>query len=105
MKILFDQGVPVPLRRGLSEHTIATAYEMGWMELDNGQLIQAAEPEFEVPITTDKNPPYQQSLIGRRLAILILPTTSWPTIQAHEPEVAAAIGALRPGEVTELKFS
>lgn len=33
MKILFDQGTPVPLRRFLPGHTIDTAYERGWSEL------------------------------------------------------------------------
>jgi hypothetical protein len=28
MKILFDQGTPVPLRRHLGEHEVATAAEM-----------------------------------------------------------------------------
>ncbi len=33
MKILFDQGVPAPLRRAFSGHTVATAYELGWAQL------------------------------------------------------------------------
>ena len=34
MKILFDQGTPAPLRHTLADHTIATAYEMGWAKLE-----------------------------------------------------------------------
>lgn len=33
MKILFDQGTPVPLRRALIGHEVHTAYEMGWSVL------------------------------------------------------------------------
>jgi hypothetical protein len=33
MKILFDQGTPVPLRRQLPEHDVATAFEQGWSAL------------------------------------------------------------------------
>jgi hypothetical protein len=43
MKILFDQGTPVPLRRYLSEHAIDTAYEKGWSALANGALLAIAE--------------------------------------------------------------
>ncbi len=43
MKILFDQGTPVPLRRYLPDHTIDTAYERGWSELSNGELLTMAE--------------------------------------------------------------
>ena len=80
MKILFDHGTPVPLRRSLPGHEISTAYEMGWAELQNGDLLTAAEKDFQAFITTDKNLRYQQNLAGRRLAILVLPTTSWPHI-------------------------
>jgi len=104
MKILFDQGTPVPLRQTLASHTVSTAYEMGWQGLDNGTLLNAAEAAFEVFITTDQNLRYQQTFTGRRLAILVLPTTSWPKIQAHLSEVVAAVNGLLPGELRELTF-
>jgi hypothetical protein len=105
MRILFDQGTPVPLRALLSGHTVSTAYEMGWSELANGDLLAAAEADFDALITTDQNLRYQQNLTGRRLAILVLPTTSWPKIRSNEVQVIASIDALRPGEIVELSFS
>lgn len=104
MKLFFDQGTPAPLRRALKEHTVVTAYEMGWGELDNGDLLAATEAEFDVLVTTDKNLRYQQSLSGRRLAILILPTTNWPELAPHQSKIAAAINALYPGDVVELQI-
>jgi len=89
----------------LTGHTISTAFEMGWTELDNGALLKAAEAQFDALVTTDRSLRYQQNLAGRRLAILVLPTTSWPTIQAHTAQIAAAIDALRPGDLVELSFS
>jgi hypothetical protein len=54
MRILFDQGTPVPLRRFLSSHNVATAYERGWSKVTNGDLIRLAEQAGdELPITTD----------------------------------------------------
>ena len=94
MKILFDHGTPVPLRRALLGHEISTAYEMGWANLQNGDLLAVAEKTFAAFITTDKNLSYQQNLAGRRLAILVLPTTSWPLIQKHIAEVATAVNTL-----------
>ena len=76
MKILFDHGTPAPLRRHLAGHEISTAYEMGWAQLSNGELLAAAEKAFDVFITTDQNLRYQQNLTGRTLVILVLPTTS-----------------------------
>jgi predicted nuclease of predicted toxin-antitoxin system len=82
MKVLFDQGTPAPLRRALKGHVVSTAYEKSWGELDNGKLLAAAEVEFDVLVTTDKNLQYQQALASRRLAILILPTTNWRSFAA-----------------------
>ena len=59
MKILFDQGTPVPLRKHL-EHQVSTAYEQQWDALSNGDLPTAAESEgFDVLVTTDQNLQYQ----------------------------------------------
>jgi len=105
VKVLFDQGVPVPLRRSLLEHTVTTAHERGWSRLKNGDLLRQAEGTFDVLVTTDRNLRFQQNLKGRKLAILVLPTTSWPKIQAHVKAVTEALEALGPGEVREVEFS
>ena len=54
MNILFDQGTPVPLRQHLFEHSVATAYEQGWSNLTNGNLLDTAEQAgYDLLITTD----------------------------------------------------
>jgi hypothetical protein len=59
---------------------------MGWSEFDNGSLLAAAENDFDALITTDQSMRYQQNPIGRRLAILVLPTTNWPANQGSSSE-------------------
>jgi hypothetical protein len=68
------------LRRYLPGHTIATAFEMGWAEFGNGDLLLEAEAQFDALVTTDQNLRYQQNLANRRLAILVLPFASWPKL-------------------------
>ena len=104
MRILFDQGAPVPLRRSLVRHEVSTAFEKGWSELENGNLLQAAEREFDLLITTDRNLRYQQNLSDRRLAILVLPTTSWPRLRARIERVVAAVDGMRAGEYREMSI-
>ncbi len=105
MKILFDQGTPVPLRAYLTEHDVDTAYERGWSGLQNGDLLQATENEaYDVFVTTDQNLKYQQNMTGRRLAILVLLTTSWPIIKPHSVEICRAIEGLLVGEYKEFEF-
>jgi hypothetical protein len=88
MRLLFDQGTPVPLRRHLPGHTVSTAYEMGWSDLTNGDWLAKAESLFDLMLTADQNLRDQQNLKGRKHAIVVLPTTSWPEIQKHTSEVA-----------------
>ncbi len=104
MRILFDQGTPVPLRASLTRHDVRTASEMGWSRLDNGELLAAAEGAFEAFVTTDRGLLRQQNLTGRQLAIPVLPTTSWPRLRRHVDAIAAAVDALQPGEHRELEL-
>jgi hypothetical protein len=36
------------------------------------------------------------------MAILVLPTTSWPRLQRITPEIAAAVDSLKPGQYLEV---
>ena|SRR5437867_1346452 len=105
MRILFDQGTPVPLRRALAAHQVSTAFELGWSKLDNGELLAAAEGQFDLLLTTHQDLRYQQNLAGRRLAVVVLPTTNWLEIRNHQSEVAAAVDAMKPGEYRELRWT
>ena len=103
MKILFDQGTPVPLRRHLPEHSVATAYEVGWSSLSNGDLLNTAENAgYQILVTTDQNLRYQQNLQERRIAIVVLLSTSWPRIRLHIDVVRKAIDATRDGSYVEV---
>ncbi|HQX50372.1 MAG TPA: hypothetical protein PLY87_15145 [Planctomycetaceae bacterium] len=54
-----------------------TAFEQGWGSLANGELLDAAERAgFELLVTTDQNLQYQQNLTARRIAIVVLRSTS-----------------------------
>ena len=103
MKILFDQGTPVPLRQFLREHTVDTAAEKRWSELDNGDLIANAELEgYDVLVTTDQKLRYQQNFAGRRLAVVVLMSTAWPYLRLQTDAIRAVIHRIRPGDIEEV---
>jgi hypothetical protein len=80
-----------------------TAHERGWSQLNNGALIAATEQAgFEVFVTTDQNLRYQQNLEGRKSAIVVILTTSWPRMQADLQLVLAAIDSALPGVYWEV---
>lgn len=103
MKILLDQGTPNPLRAHLSGHTVATVYELGWSRLTNGNLIQQAEQEgYDVLVTTDQNLKYQQNLLHRKIAIVVLLTTSWPRLQKVAPQISLTVSGVAAGDYIEV---
>lgn len=105
MNILFDQGPPQPLRRYLPKHVVETAYEKGWSDLKNGDLLEKAEQNgYNLLVTTDQNLRYQQNLAGRKLAILVLMSTSWPRIKANLKEVQYSVDVTTPGGYVEVSI-
>lgn len=103
MKVLFDQGTPVPLRRHLHPHLVDTTAERTWSTLQNGQLLKQAESDgYDAFITTDKNLKYQQNLTGRKMRILVLSTTSWPRISKQTDQIRDALEHLDEGGYLEV---
>lgn len=106
MKILFDQGTPVPLRRLLTEHTVDTAYDRGWSALTNGDLLEIAEKNgYDLMITTDQNLRYQQNLASRQISIIVLLSTSWPRIQLQIEAIQNAVDNSVPRAYQEIAIT
>jgi hypothetical protein len=85
MRILLDHNTPPPLRFALQGHQVETAYERGWAELLNGDLIEQAEASgFELLITTDRAMRYQQNWTGRKISLLVLSTNDWTRLRVYK---------------------
>jgi hypothetical protein len=105
MRILFDQGTPVPIRRILNDHVVRTAFQQGWDQLRNGDLLLAAEEAgFDILLTTDKNLRYQQNLSSRSISIIVLGKQQWPELEPHLSLVVEAINAATPGSYREVSI-
>jgi len=105
VRVLFDRGTPVPLRSRLTGHKVVTVYELGWSQLQNGELLREAElAGYEVLVTTDQNLRYQQNVSGRTLAIAVLMAASWPRIERHAAQVVAQIDLPAPGAYAEIQI-
>lgn len=105
MKILFDQGTPLPLRRHLRPHRVDSAAELGWSKLPNGELLDRAEAAgYEALVTTDQQLRHQQRLEGRRIRVLVLMTTSWPRIRLLAEAVRAKLEQMGEGDYGEMSF-
>ena len=105
MKIIFDQGTPVPLRKYLTYHSVTTAYEEGWSNLSNGDLLKAAENKgYQILVTTDQNLRYQQNLSERQIAIVVLLSTSWPKIRTQVDKICSIINTTELCDYKEISI-
>jgi hypothetical protein len=78
---------------------------MGWDELVNGDLINAAEQAgFELMVTGDQNLRYQQNLLGRRLALVVLLANHWPTVRQNLQAIVEAVNKATPGSYQSISF-
>ena len=103
MLILLDNGVPRGIKQSLSGHIVKESRDQGWDELSNGELLTVAESAgFQVLVTTDKNIRYQQSLIGRKIALVVLGKGRWRLLKPMLANVSAAVNAATPGSYTEV---
>ena len=104
MKIVLDECVPWPIHRLLVGHHCQTAQDCGWRGIRNGLLLERAEKEFDLFITSDQNLRYQQNLAGRYIAILELSSNNLRRIQAAASLIQAAIESIKSGEFRRLEI-
>lgn len=75
MRVLLDEMLDQRLKELLPEGATSVR-ERGWGSKKNGDLLQLAEKEFDILLTSDKGIPHQQNLSRYDLAVIILRTKS-----------------------------
>ena len=104
MKLLLDECVPWSMHRLLGHHSCTNVQAQGWGGIKNGELLQRAEAEFDLFITSDQNIRYQQNLAGRRIAVLELSTNDIGRIDAAQSMIQAAVDGIQPNEFKRLEI-
>jgi predicted nuclease of predicted toxin-antitoxin system len=103
MRVLLDECTPKALKRVLAEagHECRTVQEAGWAGKKNGELLSVAENDFDVLVTVDTNLRYQQNLAGRKIAIVVLQSSSnrLDHLRQHFPACVQAIEKIKPREI------
>jgi hypothetical protein len=104
VRVLLDACVPKGLRGRLSGHDVRTAPEMGWGDLDNGDLLAAMEGSFDALVTVDRRLPREQRIHGRPFGVVVLRARSnrLADLLPLVPELLAALERLSAGTVEEL---
>jgi len=61
------------------------------------------QPNSACPFAGDANLQYQQNLMVRKIAILLLSTNHWPTLKGQVALVQSALDKVRPGEFVRVE--
>ncbi|MCQ8780807.1 DUF5615 family PIN-like protein [Mangrovibrevibacter kandeliae] len=101
-RVLLDEGVPRLLASALNERGHQVDYFPNALkQMPDGDLLDHALANgYDCLITADKNMAHQQSLSGRPIAVLVLPTNNWPRVRRLVRFIATALFDLSPGEFT-----
>lgn len=105
MRVLFDHGVPSPLRDALPAHEVATARKQGWESVNNGELLAHADAEFDVLVTADKNMRHQQDISRlRRIGVVVIVERfiTPDTVLPLAPEIDRALLEVQPGQFRDV---
>ena len=100
MKVLLDECIDRRLKSRLPEHQVNTVQELGWAGKKNGELLELAADRFDVFVTVDQNLRYQQQLLARPIAVvvLIVPANTLKHLVVLLPKLRAALPTIRSGE-------
>jgi hypothetical protein len=93
------------LRNAITGHDCQTVRYAGFAGFKNGELLGAAEAAwFQLLVTVDRGLEYEQSLRGRKLAIVILREKSnrLKDLLPHVPALQARLPSIRPGEFVKV---
>ncbi len=104
MRILLDECVDARLAREIVGHDVKTVPQMGWAGAPDGPLLEQAEGEFDVFVTTDRNLPFQQNLAKLNLAVIVLEarTNRLVDLKGLVPNLLEALSTAAPGRATRI---
>ena len=74
-------------------HEVRTIDDMNWPpQVENGELLRLAEATgLDVLLTSDQSIRHQQNLSGRKIALVVLGSNTWPVVHDYEEAIAVTV--------------
>ena len=100
MRVMLDEGLPRHLAAALLPFGLeASAFPNAWKGIRNGTLLNRVQADgFDVLLTNDKSIGRQQSITGRTIAVVAVPTSWRPILLPRAEDIAATIRMAAPGD-------
>ena len=109
IKILLDECLPKKLKYRIEEldadFFVKTVPEVGWASISNGKLMDKADGEFDVFITSDRNLSFQQSIESSKIQVILLKahTNIYEDLLPLVDKMTSVIKAHQPGQFVEIE--
>jgi predicted nuclease of predicted toxin-antitoxin system len=100
MRVLLDNNVNHRFSKLIVGHDVSHVQDIGWEDLQNGDLIAAAEAKaYDVLITADEQMQNQQRLKDRKISVIVLNSRRivLKDIAPHAPKVLDVLEHLPVG--------
>jgi predicted nuclease of predicted toxin-antitoxin system len=106
MRVLIDECVDPRVKLLIREFGPSTVHEQGWDTLEDGDLLTAAQKEFDVLVTIDRGIEFQQNLSKFQIGVVIahVPRNQVIYFRVMQKELLAAIGAATPGRAVHVRM-
>jgi predicted nuclease of predicted toxin-antitoxin system len=106
-RVLLDENLDWRLKRSFDPaFEVSTVQQEQWGGMANGDLLLAAQSNFDVLVTLDANLQYQQHVEGIDLAIIVIVARSSrrTDIEPHMSKINEVILDASPGTVTKVQL-
>jgi len=105
MRVLLDENIDRLLKPLFADDfEVITVRERGWQGKSNGELLRAAEQEFDAFVTMDTNLEFQQNLQSLKLCVVVLRAHSnaYSAVAPLMAEINDALRSFKPGKVVHV---
>ena len=101
MKILLDENLDWRLERYLPGHEVESVPLIGWAGVENGELLERAQNQFDILMTMDSKMVGELNIEGSKLAVVVLkaPTNMLSDTFPLMPKVLAQLPTAKGGSV------
>ena len=105
MRVLLDEQLDVRLKDDFSaDFEVWTVAERGWKGKKNGELLRAAQQEFDVLITMDRGIEHQQNWKVMSIGFIIISakTNRYADVTLLIPQINSVLGRIRIGQLIHI---
>ena len=102
MRVLLDEQLDVALKALFDDDLdVVTVRERRWNGMKNGELLRAAQEEFDVLVSMDKNLEHQQNVSTVEMGIVVIRAKSnvFEDVAPSIPKVNETLRTIQPGEL------